>query len=361
LLTADVRFEGWTTETWIRFLSLWKPRAEGDKEAQRPRGGVLVVHDGPQVLKVLHTKKGRLDPSLVELRESERRAVAAEGTAQESAASAGSAEQPSRKVWTCDLEALVREAQGSWGLSIQRGALEEAMELFGERARRHHDLTDQTLMLVEIIRQKMVAGDVVFWPQRLEGIPVPAAPVVRRAIDSVCADGHCVVLGLFENEDLWCATAMRRRGEAFDLVAGPEDIRLRMGIISGDFRRDVRYLVDAAKELYGPLSLGCFAEVSEFRALQVDPSPGAWSRAVALRKIVLSPAPTAVGIALGVDTARLAANRLKSLSERIDRFGLLPPLLESLRARASATLGDADLTDILGFSPLEVLRLLLRR
>ena len=61
MLTPDVRFEGWTTEDWTRFLHLWKPRAPTDVEATRPRGGVVVIHDGRRVRKMLHTQKGRLE------------------------------------------------------------------------------------------------------------------------------------------------------------------------------------------------------------------------------------------------------------------------------------------------------------
>ena len=62
MLTADVRFEGWTTETWTRFLDLWKPRATPDREATRPRGGVIAIHEDGKLRKLVHTRTGRLDP-----------------------------------------------------------------------------------------------------------------------------------------------------------------------------------------------------------------------------------------------------------------------------------------------------------
>ena len=62
MLTADVRFEGWTTETWTRFLDLWKPRATPDREATRPRGGVIAIHEDGRLRKLMHTRTGRLDP-----------------------------------------------------------------------------------------------------------------------------------------------------------------------------------------------------------------------------------------------------------------------------------------------------------
>jgi hypothetical protein len=337
MLTADARFEGWTTTSWMRFLSLWKPRAEGVLDSTRPRGGVVLLREGERVLKVLHTRKGRIRPDVV------------------TELLAG------RPLDDLPLAELVREQEGSWGLVMHRGALDDVMEEFGARARQEHDLTDQSLLLVELIRNKLVDRQIVFWPQRLEGFPVPTPAMVRKSMDSICKDAECIILGLFENGELWTSALLHRRGIAFDVVAGPEDIRRQMGIISGDFRRDARYMVNAAEELYGPLSFGCFADVGDFRSLQIDPNPGAWSSAVALRKIILSPAPTAVGLALGVDAVRLAAENLRSLTERVDRFGLLPPLMQALRSKASQALGDRDLVEVLGFSPLDVLRVLIRR
>src|SRR5579884_1326830 len=66
MFTADVRFEGWTTDDWLRFLQLWRPRSAADTDARRPRGGIVVVHDGEgHVVKLLHTRQGRLDPALI--------------------------------------------------------------------------------------------------------------------------------------------------------------------------------------------------------------------------------------------------------------------------------------------------------
>jgi hypothetical protein len=328
MLTADVRFEGWTTETWSRFLDLWKPRAEPTVEATRPRGGVVCVVDGGRVAKLIHTQRGRLDPNIA---------------------------------WPQPLAELTAAQGGSWGLILARGALDEVSEQFGARTRREHDLVTQALTLVGIVREQMLAKTIEFWPDRLAGVPVPTEGMVRRSIDAVCRDGHVIVLGLFERDQLWTALCARRRGDGFDVLAGPEDLRLTMGLISGDWQRDYRHLVTAVERTYGPLSLGCFAEASKFRALTVDPTPGAWSRAVALREVVLSPVPAAVGLALGFDAARFAVDSLRVVTERVDRFGLMDAMLGEARKRASALLGDSDVSAALGFNPVEVLRLLLQR
>ena len=94
--------------------------------------------------------------------------------------------------------------------------------------------------------------------------------MVRRAVDAVCADGKAIALGMFKDEELWTALVARRRGDGFDVIAGPDELRPAMGLLSGDWRRDYRHLVRAAEERYAPLAFGCFAEVGAFRDLQTD-------------------------------------------------------------------------------------------
>jgi hypothetical protein len=185
--------------------------------------------------------------------------------------------------------------------------------------------------------------------------------MVRRTLDAVCPDASSVVLGMFDRGELWTAFVARHRGGAFDLIAGPDELRPAMGLLSGDWRRDYRHLARAVEERYGRVGLGCFAEVDTFRALQIDPRPGAWGKAVALRDIVLSPMSKAIGLALGFDGARYAAHSLKVLTSRLDTFGVLEPALRAARERAGAVAGDRDVTQILGFDPLAILRSLLKR
>ena len=170
-----------------------------------------------------------------------------------------------------------------------------------------------------------------------------------------------MALGVFKEGELWTAFVARRTSAGFDVLAGPEEIGPRMGVLSGDWRRDYRHLARAVEERYAPLAFGCFAEVSTFRALQVDARPGAWGRAVAVRDIVLSPIPMAVGLALGVDGARYAFENLKVLTGRFAPFGILDPLFGRMRARLGSAAGDKDVRHTLGFDPMAALRALLRR
>lgn len=344
VLTPDVRFEGWTTGDWMRFVGLWQPRATPEREPTRPRGGVVVVHEDGQILKLLHTKHGRLDPASVP----------------QPAEQAGERALALRTGQPSALGQLARAHHASWALGVRLGALDDVMERFGARARRGDDLTAQAIQLVTIVREMIGEGSIASWPQRLRGVPVPSAAVVRRTFDALCPDGRAIALGLFDAEGLWTSFVARRRDGAFDVIAGPDELRPALGLLSGDWRRDYRHLARAVEDRYAPLAFGCFAEVARFRALQTDPTPGAWTRAVAVRDIVLAPMPLAVGVGLGVDSVRYAIESLRVLTGRIVPFAAMGPMVDAARARIAKATGK-DLGALLGFDPLAALRALLER
>ena len=331
MLTADARFEGWTADDWQRFLALWAPHPPAHVPTAgvgTPRGGLFVVHDGVHVRKLLHTQKGRL---------------------------------PLTVPWPTPLPTLAESHHASWVIAGKLGALDEVMERFGARARRSDDLLAQALSLVGIVREMTGEGILERWPRRLHGIPTPTAGMIDRTLDSVCASGRAILLGIFKDGELWTAFVARRRASGFDMIAGPDELRPAMGFLSGDWRRDYRYLVDAVEERYAPLALGCFGEVGTFRKLQLDARPGAWTRAVAVRDIVLSPIPGALGLALGYDGARLAYTSVRGLTKRIDVLGVFEPALRAARKRLGTATGKKDTEKVLGFDPLAALRALLQR
>lgn len=328
VLTPDVRFEGWTTETWTRFVHLWKPRATPDLEPTRARGGVIAIVEGGRLRKLLHTRTGRLPP---------------------------------RGDWPVPLAELAERHRASWALAAESGALEELMERFGARLKRSDDVTAQALLLVNIVRELLQEGAIERWPHRLKGVPPPTETMVRRALDSICPDGHAMALGLFRQGELWTGAVARRQGDGFDVLAGPEDARIRMGLISGDWRRDYRHLVRAVEEQYAPLAMGCFAEVDRFRELQVDPRPGAWGRAAIVRDVIVSPMPVGVRLALGADGARFAVESFRAVVGRSETLRRLEPFVTHARHRLGAMAGHPDVASTLGFDPLAALRALLRR
>jgi hypothetical protein len=330
VLSPDVRLEGFTAADWTRLVSLFRPRRpEGtDRDPARPRGGVVAVHEGGKLRKLVHTQAGRLRLDDVQ------------------------------REWPLSAETLAGRHDASWGLILETGALDTIMERFGARARRGDDLTAQILTLLEIARDELHAGHLELWPRRLRGLPIPSPGVVRSTLDSVCPPGKTIVVGLFEAGELWTSIALRRGALGFDLLLGPDEVRVDMGLLAGDWRRDYRHLYHTVEERSGPVALGCYAEVSTIRKLMVDSTPGVWARAVAVRDVILHPVPAALALPLGIDAGRAALSALRSVAERLDPFGIAGP---AMRALLDSPMADPVITRVLGFNPLELLRRLVAR
>jgi hypothetical protein len=122
----------------------------------------------------------------------------------------------------------------------------------------------------------------------------------------------------------------------------------------------------------GKLSLGVFAEMQTIRALSVDPTPGAWARAVAIRDVILSPVPAALAIPLGIDAGRAAFSAFRSVTERAQGLSFVSPVLMSTFGRtfaaarealgqAAAAAGLTDANDPSDLDLLDVVRRLLAR
>jgi hypothetical protein len=335
VFAADVRFEGFTATDWERVLVLFRPRRPGveQRDPDRPRGGVIAVHGGGRVRKLVHTHVGRLrlDDVLAD--------------------------------WPITPQELAARHQASWAAVIEMGALESIMEQFGAKTRRGDDLTAQVLTFLLLAREEVEAGRLQHWPTRLAGMPVPTAGMVRGTMDAVCPPGRSMVLGLFEGGELWTSLALRRSTEGrLDRILGPDELRRDMGLLSGDWRRDYRHLSRAVEDALGPLAFGCFSEAATFRALEVDPTPGAWARAVAVRDVILSPVPAAMALPLGLDASRAALGLARQVAEQTGVWSAVGPWVTGFGAVARhALFGDRDPAEVLGFEPLELLRRLLAR
>ena len=146
------------------------------------------------------------------------------------------------------------------------------------------------------------------------------------------------------------------------MIAGPDELRREMGLLAGDWRRDYRHLVRSVEERYAPLAFGCFSEVETFRSLQVDGRPGAWSRAMLVRDV--DPLADPGGGGARARRGRRAGSRSSTcaiVTNRIDPFGFLDPVLRGVRARLGIAAGDKDVIGTLGFDPMAALRALLKR
>jgi hypothetical protein len=339
VLAPNVRFEGFTATDWQRFLSLFRPRrASGaPRDPERPQGGVVAVHTEGRLWKLVHTEVGRLRLD------------------------------DTQRDWPMSAEELAIRNHASWAARLEAGALEAIMERFGARARPGDDLITQVLALIQLARDELATGRIDVWPLRLRGLPMPSPAMVRRSLDSVCPVGRVLVLGFFEGGELWTSIALRRTEAGVDLVLGPDEIRAEMGLLSADWRRDYRHLARAIEDRAGPIAMGCYADVSTVRSLAVDPTPGAWARAVAVRDVILSPLPAPIAIPLGIDVGRAAWGAARRIAERVDPVGVVGPTLElALRfgepaLRKLGVVAPEDEPGAIKFEPLEVLRRLLSR
>src|SRR5262245_8035752 len=240
MLTKDVRFEGWTTEDWGRFLSLWKSSPENgtddETDARSASGGLLVIHSGGRVRKMLHTNRGRIEKD--------------------------------GQTWPVPLAELAMKHAARWVLAAPSGGLEKIAERFGARSRREDDLTSQARLLLDIVRELVTGGVIEIWPNRIDRLSLPAQPVFENTIEAIYPPGHLILIALFDQGELFTSIGLERQKGGISRIVGPDDLRSRLTFLSGDFRRDYRYALSAAERALGPIAFGCFSELAIFRSLQ---------------------------------------------------------------------------------------------
>ena len=246
MLTKDVRVEGWTAEDWSRLLTLWK--SSPDSDPLTPRGGLLVIHSGGRLRKMLHTARGRIDKDA--------------------------------EVWPAPLPQLAAKHGARWVLAAPTGGLEKIAERFGARSRRDDDLSSQARLLLDIVRELLAAGILELWPNRIDRVALPSWPLFENTFEAIYPPGHLVLIALFHQGELFTSIALQRDKGGISRIVGPDDLRARLSFLSGDFRRDYRFALAAAEDTLGPVAFGCFSELAIFRTLQTERSWSAWLRAL---------------------------------------------------------------------------------
>jgi hypothetical protein len=321
MFSADVQVLDFTAQDWLRLPDLFRKPNGGVPAASA--GGILAVRQGGSVVKVVSTLRGRLPPPW-----------AGQATA----------------------EALVREHGASFAVVFSTVALEQLGDRFAARMKRGQSFHEHVEAFVDAMRELEREGELDLWPTPFSEWPIPTERAFGSALDLVCPDGKSVLIGAFDDGELYTALCLRRRGPAFDMVMGPDRLRRDMGLLSGDFLRDYRYLGAAAEARLGPVAVGCYAELDTFRYLASATQPGAWATAVAARDVVLTPVTPGLAVPLGVDAGRAALVFAKGLA---DRFGLLGGLrgTSSLGPRLERAYAyvQSDVQRYLGFDPWRVL------
>ncbi|RYZ05987.1 MAG: hypothetical protein EOO73_17730 [Myxococcales bacterium] len=325
MFTPDCQVFDFDAQDWFRLPDLFRQPPPTKAPGGRAGGGIIAVREGQRIVKVTSTLRGRLPPP---------------------------AEGPVRA------EALASAHDGSFAVVLSRVALEQFGDRFAQRLARGQSFHAQVEAFVDAMRELEREGEVELWPTPFAQWPIPTERAFASALDLLCPDGKSVVIGAFDEGQLYTALCLRRRGAAFDAVMGPDRVRRDMGLLSGDFSRDYRYLGAAVESRLGPLAVGCYGELSTFRQLAMDPAPGAWASAVAGRDIVLTPVTVGLAVPLGVDAGRAALSLAKGLVSRLGIFGgMAAPSAFGLGARIERAyaLVEGDVRRYLGFDPWRVL------
>jgi hypothetical protein len=330
MLSPDVRVEGFTTQEWLRLAEVVRAPAR-DEASHAPGGGVVAVTTRGRLRKLLSTRSGRL-PQV-------------------------------GHPWPLDLSELAARHGARWAIELTTGSLERLADRFGERIRPSDTYLSQTLEFLRVLRELEAEGGFRVWPWPVAEWPIPTERAVVRAMDSLCPVGRVAVVGVFERGALYTALALRRSPKGIDAIVGPEELRPAAGFLSGDFRRDAQYVGEAVERVLGPLSLGCYGELSTFQSLSGSAAPGAWASAVVARDIVIEPAAPGLAVPLGLDAGRALISGVRGL---VQRFGVGGGFMSSERFVSTLERGMPlfidDVQARLGFDPLKLLaRLLARR
>ncbi len=327
MISPDVRVAGFDARQW---QTLWQVFSAQNLATERAeRGGVVAVTSGHRLRKLVSTERGRIDPTT--------------------------------QSWPEPLEELARRQHARWAAELSFGALDELAERFAERVLPSHDFLTQGLELIAVLRELEAEGSIALWPAKVGEWPVPREHVVLSALDALCGKGRAMVLAVFESGEFSTCLVARRGERGFDMLLGPSELEEAIGLLSGDFRRDYRYVASAVERHVAPLALGCYGELATFRRLAGSDVPGAWSSAIAARDIVLSPAPPVLALPLGLDLGRAAFAGLRLLADRMGVSGLLGDVGARLGRIEGVSAVERDLSAWLGFDPLKLLSRLLSR
>jgi hypothetical protein len=126
-------------------------------------------------------------------------------------------------------------------------------------------------------------------------------------MDFLLPDGHSVVLGVFEDGQLWTGAVLRRNGGTFDVLAGPAAMSEWAGPLGGAWHRDHRVLTRAIERELGPLHIGFFMERTTAQTLLTGRQAGEWAIAFATRELLVHPLPGYAAAGLGIDVLSGAA------------------------------------------------------
>jgi hypothetical protein len=272
VISEDFAFFGFDDTSWDRLVSLFL----GESGEDRPRGVLVVVVDAERTpLASFHTATGSLDPATLP-------------------------DSP-------DLEALC-DATGVGACIVMRErAMADLEDYLAQPIDPDQDFATRVMRFAHVLRELGNGNWLRIWPNPLPDLLLAAAPAAKPAIDFLLPDGHNVVLGVFEDGQLWTGAVLRRNGGTFDVFAGPGAMSEWAGPLGGAWHRDHRVLTRAIERELGPLHIGLFMERSTAQSLLGGRQAGEWAMAFATRDLMVYPLPSYAAAGLGIDVVSGAA------------------------------------------------------
>jgi hypothetical protein len=169
------------------------------------------------------------------------------------------------------------------------------------------DFATRVMRFAHVLRELGNGNWLRIWPNPLPDLLLAAAPAAKPAMDFLLPDGHSVVLGVFEDGQLWTGAVLRRNGGTFDVLAGPVAMSEWAGPLGGAWHRDHRVLTRAIERELGPLHIGFFMERTTAQTLLTGRQAGEWAIAFATRELLVHPLPGYAAAGLGIDVLSGAA------------------------------------------------------
>jgi hypothetical protein len=303
MLSPNVRIEGFNSTHWFRLLSLLHGPLGSSDATNTDHGVVIAVQDRSRLVRLFHSDNGEVDLENLQA------------------------------AWPMSAEALAQRFKARWAFVVEAGSLGAMLERLVARMPPQREASTEVLLVLEELRNSLGTGDISAWPFAAEHIRLGAAPVIAGALDLLCPVGSTLLAVVFHEGEVWSGLSLTRGPSGFERVLGPERFLGDVGMLSGDWRRDHRHILDGFRYTVGDVHLGVFTELSTLRTLLHRREPGAWSRAVAIRDVVLSPTPPSIAIPLGLDAGWAVVNAAKQLADQVDPLGTAKPAALSL-ARA---------------------------
>jgi hypothetical protein len=320
MFAAGFEFSGFSVRDWRRLVGLFPTPLPTEPAIAVPGArGLVVVAQGERLLGIYRAGRGTALPGSIP--------------------------------WPSTPEELASRLCAPWVVSLHASALLEVQERFGARIRATDSIQDQWVKLLVAVQELVNESRIDVWPKPGLNWPLLLQDyLAQSALELLCPPGKCLVLGVFQEGQLYTGLVLRRAADAFDLAMGPDSLREKVGLLSGDWFRDYPHLVAVVQREVGPVAGGCFAEASCIRRLFSARKPGALTQAVATRELVIDPVSPALAVSLGIDVGRVAFAGIQSLTQRLARVPWANP--QTAQRMTNGAAGDLNLEAVIGFDPI---------